>query len=579
MIEVLDDIRFSKEIRKANGIHYTPTNLSSFVARKIIDEANKFNKKGLRIFDPAAGDGALLEALSRELLDRGYKDFEIFGFDTNPSAINVSIKRLSSFFNNHIHLSHQDFLDYVLQNYAIEESLFSKSAEAQKFDFIISNPPYVRTQHLGADKAQEIAKSFGLKGRVDLYQPFIVGISRVLKEGGVAGIIVSNRFLTTRGGAALRRKILEEFDILHVWDMGDTKIFDAAVLPAVIFLRKKSKSVRGKSKPRFSSVYETQNDLPARKTCGSLFEALELEGAVQLEDKQRFYIRHGSLDVEECKKQEGVWRLSDSQTKKWLSRVEENTDCRFGDIGKIRVGVKTTADTVFVRSDWEEVCPKGLPELLKPLTTHYIARRYRPFNHNKTRILYTHENVSGIRKAVDIKKYPNALKYLLNFESRLVGRKYVNDAGRQWFEIWVPHDPDMWRRPKVIFRDIVEKPTFWMDVKKTVVNGDCYWLTNEKYESDNILWLAMAVANSSFIEFYYDQMFNNKLYSNRRRFMTQYVEKFPVPNPNTANSKKIISLAKEAFSHDSCEEIEKISEKIDGLVWDSFGLSREEIIR
>ena len=76
----------------------------------------------------------------------------------------------------------------------------------------------------------------------------------MLNVGGIAGIIVSNRFLTTRGGASLRKRILEEFDILHVWDMGDTKIFNAAVLPAVIFLRKKAKNIQNQTKPRFSSI-------------------------------------------------------------------------------------------------------------------------------------------------------------------------------------------------------------------------------------------------------------------------------------------------------------------------------------
>lgn len=580
MIEVLDDIRFSNEERKTNGIHFTPSNLSSFVAKKILDESKRLtNSSKIRIFDPAVGDGELLKALSEQLLNRGIKDFEIFGFDTNPSAINVSVKRLSSFFNNNIYLSRQDFLDHVLGQYGIEEDLFNIQNNALKFDLIISNPPYVRTQHLGAEKAQEIARNFGLKGRVDLYQPFILGISKVLNVGGIAGIIVSNRFLTTRGGASLRKRILEEFDILHVWDMGDTKIFNAAVLPAVIFLRKKAKNIQNKTRPRFSSIYETQNKFSVRKNCNTLLEALELEGTVEIANSQIYNIRHGSLDVEVCHKQEGVWRLSDDLSKKWISRIEENTYCRFGDIGKIRVGVKTTADKVFIHSNWEEICKENLPELLKPLTTHHIARRYRPFNHDKTQILYTHENIQGVRKVVDINKYPHSKKYLCKFKSKLSERKYVRGAGREWFEIWVPHNPGMWSRPKVIFRDISEKPTFWMDFKKTVVNGDCYWFTNEKNDSEDILWLAMAIANSALIEFYYDQMFNNKLYSNRRRFMTQYVEKFPVLNPNKPLSLKIISLSKEAFSKKTCNEIEEIAEIIDGLIWEAFGLSREEVGR
>ena len=97
----------------------------------------------------------------------------------------------------------------------------------------------------------------------------------------------------------------------------------------------------------------------------------------------------------------------------------------------------------------------------------------------------------------------------------------VLDAGREWFEIWVPQDPDRWVAPKLVFRDISEKPTFWIDTTGGIVNGDCYWLAAEKAEDTDLLWLACAVANSAFIEEFYDHRFNNKLYSGRRRFITQ----------------------------------------------------------
>jgi len=38
--------------------------------------------------------------------------------------------------------------------------------------------------------------------------------------------------------------------------------------------------------------------------------------------------------------------------------------------------------------------------------------------------------------------------------------------------------------------------------------------------------------------------FNNKLYSGKRRFMAQYVENFPIPNPSTPKAKEVIKLMK-----------------------------------
>ena len=39
-----------------------------------------------------------------------------------------------------------------------------------------------------------------------------------------------------------------------------------------------------------------------------------------------------------------------------------------------------------------------------------------------------------------------------------------------------------------------------MDLDGSVVNGDCYWLALNPGQSTDLLWLTLAVANSSFIE-------------------------------------------------------------------------------
>jgi adenine-specific DNA-methyltransferase len=81
------------------------------------------------------------------------------------------------------------------------------------YDLIIANPPYVRTQIMGAEQAQLLAKQFGLAGRVDLYYAFLLGMANVLDPKGVAGIIVSNRFMTTRSGASVRSALSIVVDV------------------------------------------------------------------------------------------------------------------------------------------------------------------------------------------------------------------------------------------------------------------------------------------------------------------------------------------------------------------------------
>ena len=58
-----------------------------------------------------------------------------------------------------------------------------------------------------------------------------------------------------------------------------------------------------------------------------------------------------------------------------------------------------------------------------------------------------------------------------------------------------PQDPKVWKKAKIVFRDIAKHPTFWLDLNGTVVNGDCYWISCS--EENELTWLALAVGNSS----------------------------------------------------------------------------------
>jgi hypothetical protein len=130
-----------------------------------------------------------------------------------------------------------------------------------------------------------------------------------------------------------------------------------------------------------------------------------------------------------------------------------------------------------------------------------------------------------------------------------------------------------------VFRDICEVPTFWVDLDGTVVNGDCYWLALNPGQDTDLLWLAVAVANSSFIEAFYDHRFHNKLYAGRRRFMTQYVEQFPLPGPSTEKSRRLVDLAKRVYDLTPAGLTRDLESQADSLVWEAFGVSVEEACR
>jgi tRNA1(Val) A37 N6-methylase TrmN6 len=560
---------------KAEGATYTPLILADFVACQIVDAANISNSE-IRILDPAVGDGELLLSLLAKLADRQTVPI-VYGFDTDLEALAQAQRRIRTAFPNvRLHLEQVNFIEFVSKQASPDgnPSLFAPGQGHQQFDLIIANPPYIRTQVMGSNQSQLLSRAFGLSGRVDLYHAFLIGIAQILKPGGTAGIIISNRFMTTKSGVSVRTALRSRLRLRHIWDLGDTKLFKAAVLPAVILAEGRTGSAQGSS--RFTSIYETKG-LPSLRASDPI-SALAVSGVVAMPDGRRFLVRHGTLDSNGSAGD--VWRIATPATDAWLATVATQTWGTFGNIGRIRVGVKTCADAVFIRRDWHTMPENERPELLTPVTTHHVGGRFCPIAPTGERlILYPHESVDGQCQPVDLSRYPKTRVYLEAHRATLESRRYVLEAGRRWYEIWVPQDPAVWDAPKLVFRDIAEQPTFWLDLEGTIVNGDCYWLAPARRGDEDLLWLAAAVGNSTFIEAFYDHRFNNKLYAGRRRFMTQYVEQFPLPCPTTDLAREIVTLAKAVYANVGSRSAILMEAKLDRMIFRAFGLRFKEISR
>jgi len=566
--------------KKSHGIHYTPTELAGFLAHVT---ANHIQKQGgpVEILDPACGGGSLLHAIYNAMPHRTRSRLALFGFEREEEALEEARRVLASCSVGSVELLKLDFLtlegiDSPSSN-GRQRTFFDgeQSEYLGRFDAIIANPPYVRTQVLGARRAQELARRFRLTGRVDLYHAFVKAMANVLKPGGVLGLVTSNRFLTVKSGASLRRLLRSEFQLEEVYDMGDTKLFEAAVLPVILVARKQPPSAQ--SSCSFDRVYERRESDTTRKPCHrceSILDALldrNAKGTVETR-KGVYIIERGRLVAS---KGDEVWSLSTPEYEEWLRIIRSNQAHRFDDLGIIRVGIKTCADKVFVRNDWDTLPPNQEPEspVLRTLITHFIANRWRPEQPpGKTRVLYPHTIRDGKCAPIALSQYPKAARYLRLHRERLASRGYVTKAGRKWYEIWVPQNPADWAKPKIVFPDIAELPRFFFDDTGAIVNGDCYWVTLRKGVDDKWLLLMLAVANSSFITRYYDVLFHNKLYAGRRRFMTQYVKEFPIPELDSDVSKRIIRLTASLVNAPMNTKAEA---EVDGLVWHAFGLRKE----
>lgn len=107
------------------------------------------------ILDPACGIGELLISIANKFNSYNKNiSLKLKGFDTNIDYIISAKLNLAGFPNYKVDIQNQDFLetDGVCKE---PSNLFSNVLETEYADLIIANPPYVRTQIMGAEKAQE----------------------------------------------------------------------------------------------------------------------------------------------------------------------------------------------------------------------------------------------------------------------------------------------------------------------------------------------------------------------------------------------------------------------------------------
>ncbi len=554
---------------KETGATFTPEGLANFLSQRILSHSKVKNPL---IIDPACGDGALLVSISNQLNAQN-ENYSLEGYDTNNNYLQSAEKKLSKNSVTQYKLKNEDFLEKI-DIEPIQQTLNfeGKNMAVNNFaDIVIANPPYVRTQILGAEKAQLLAKKFNLKGRVDLYYPFLIAMTHALKENGIVGVITSNRYLFTKSGNSVRKFLFENYDILEVIDLGDTKLFDAAVLPA-IFIGRKKKNTKNTS-ANFLKIYEELNGYRGDLIASSdVFDILNSTKQGYFSDGLKRYKKSAGI-IKFTKTKENNWAMLSDSEAQWVSQVERNSNEIISDSFKVRVGIKTTADKIFIRDSWDELNEtKPEDENLKELLSQQNIKPWGSCDKKKLKVLYPHISENGNRKVITLDNYPKTKKYFETHSEVLKGRKYVTDAGRKWFEIWVPQNPSLWKYPKLVFPDISAVPRFYFDNSGKIVNGNCYWIVATVQKDEDKLLLIQGVSNSKLMTKYHDLVFRNKLYSGRRRYFSQYVQNYPLPDVNSFESIKIIGIVKNINASSDVDKIKKLTHKLEILVAKSFGV-------
>lgn len=233
--------------------------------------------KNIKIVDPACGSGAFLITAFEYLLNynnylddkifdlTGTKDLfsdttkeilqnNIFGVDLNKESVEITKlslwlktanknKTLATLENN-IKCGNSLIDDIeIAGELAFDwEKEFPQVFENGGFDVVVGNPPYVDSESMVKFIPKErewISKNYeSATGNWDLYVPFIEKALKISNKNSYMSYITPNKWLSMEYGKSIRKLVINNLETIY--DFTNVKVFDSADVSSVVFILSKN---------------------------------------------------------------------------------------------------------------------------------------------------------------------------------------------------------------------------------------------------------------------------------------------------------------------------------------------------
>ncbi len=613
---------YSTRERKLSGTHYTPDNVIDYIVERTVGRATDVfaDFRQFRALDPACGSGLFLlkafdvicasvqkqEGAISPLQARAILENCLYGIDIDGAAIQEAqrnlLKKAEKFGVREAKLINHFFVGDALERLVesgeqLELALVSNAKPKSNatifpevmatggFDCVIGNPPYIRIQNIFLLERRNKYINFfqTASGRFDISNLFIELGASLLKDGGRLGFIVSNKLLSINGAAQLRKFLLNHFTIEEIIDLADTKLFEAAILPMILILQRGHHSLQQLT---FASISEIKTNSAKAQSISDIFQALrdaELPVSREIEFQQRVF-KFQKFLTNQPSKANTIWTFHPPAERRILEKIRLHAQGTLKEIAeKISVGLKTTADDVFVKPMTLQFIEKNKleRELVFPvLESHNVRRWFIQWQAEKDNyVLYPHHEKNGAVLPVDLDRFPHAKKHLHAHHQKLVSRTYLQEAGRQWYEIWVHQSPADFAKTKIVTPDISTTNRFAIDRKGYFVNGTCFYiiLKDQSLETNFVI---LALLNSKLMEYFHKTTSGNVLYAKRFRYWATYLNQYPMPKAlgeKNSIAERLASNARRLETLSSPDDITELEDENDRLIYSMFDLNDSEI--
>lgn len=227
-------IEKSPKLRKSGRV-YTPEKIIYYIIKLVIKIQNSErlnHDKSIKVADISCGTGRFLiqwwiqEQHSQISSEYHSNVEEYYGYDIDGTAISLS---KHSLIPNAIWKETDALQDANLDT-------------PNQFEVILGNPPYIESRAIPDNTWASLRKKYKCAyKKFDLSVVFLEKIVTLLKPTGLAGIILTNKWMVSSYGMKIRELLLKRTKIHYIIDVSQLPIFhNIATYPVIIIFQKRT---------------------------------------------------------------------------------------------------------------------------------------------------------------------------------------------------------------------------------------------------------------------------------------------------------------------------------------------------
>ncbi len=445
-----------------------------------------------RLLEPSMGEGDFLIPAIKRLLatfaDKQGQTLEslqhcICAVEANPTTFAIAKSKIASLL---LERGLQESVVRQLLNHWLICGDYLLQDFAEKFDFIVGNPPYVRLEKIPATVFSTYKQRYKtFTDRADIYVPFIEKSLSLLSSNGKLGFICSDRWTKNTYGKKLREYIAHSFSLNIYVDMNDVDAFRKRVMAYTAI------TILSRNKETYTTV---------------------LKGTDIFSDSADAFQHKG--EKREVVQGSQPWILSENADN--IKQIERRFPTLEEAGVKIGIGVATGADKVFIVDETIDI----EPEVTLPLiTTKDISSG--SINWSGKKVI---NPFSANGDLLPLDRYPKLAAYLQNHQYQLTQRHCAKKQPSKWYRtidrIW----PEITQQAKLLIPDIKARPHIVIDKGLYYPHHNLYFMTSAQWD----IRALRAVLRSKTVEMFISE-YSTRMSGGFYRFQAQYLRKIRLP--------------------------------------------------